>query len=211
MIGTTAIPSSSITIPTSAQDTTAANGDDISVTFWSLLNAGTATITVNAAVSAATRGTISNVASATTTSTESNSTNNTATAPTVVNATAGLTITKSDSPDAVIAGQTLTYTIDVTNSGPSDATTVNLTDNLPDGLKITSVTGVIGSTAIPNSSITIPTSAQDDTAANGDDLTISLGSLIPNVSTTATPTTGSRAALTVVATVLPTTRGTLRT
>src|SRR3954468_9065634 len=44
---------------------------------------------------------------------------------------ADLSITKTDSPDPVVQGNNLTYTIKVTNSGPLDATTVVVTDNLP--------------------------------------------------------------------------------
>lgn len=208
-VGSTAISSGSITIPASAQDTTAANTDDITVAIGSLVDNAIATITVIGVVLPSTRGSLSNVATATTSSNESDNTDNSATATSTVNATSGLTITKTDSPDPVVAGQTVTYTIDVTNSGPSDATTVVLTDNLPDGIKITSVTGTVGSTAIASSAITIPTTAQDDTAANNDDISINVGTLIPNVSSTSTPTTGSRATIQVVATVLGTTRGTL--
>jgi uncharacterized repeat protein (TIGR01451 family) len=44
---------------------------------------------------------------------------------------ADLAITKSDSPDPVIAGNDLTYTVTVTNNGPDAATSVTVTDNLP--------------------------------------------------------------------------------
>src|SRR5205823_1003658 len=44
---------------------------------------------------------------------------------------ADLSVTKSDSPDPVIAGDNLTYTVIVTNNGPYPATSVILTDNLP--------------------------------------------------------------------------------
>jgi len=43
---------------------------------------------------------------------------------------ADIQITKSDSPDPVTAGQSLTYTLIVTNNGPSDAINVTLTDNV---------------------------------------------------------------------------------
>ena len=45
--------------------------------------------------------------------------------------TANLRITKSDSPDPVTVGQTLTYTINVSNLGPNPATGTTVTDRLP--------------------------------------------------------------------------------
>ena len=44
------------------------------------------------------------------------------------NVKADLTITKSSSPDLIIAGKSLTYTINATNSGPSDALNVIITE-----------------------------------------------------------------------------------
>ncbi len=53
--------------------------------------------------------------------------------PTVVEASADLSVTKTDSPDPVVAGNPLTYTIKATNAGPSTAQEVTLTDTLPAG------------------------------------------------------------------------------
>jgi uncharacterized repeat protein (TIGR01451 family) len=47
---------------------------------------------------------------------------------------ADLSINKSDSPDPVIAGNQLDYTIGLHNNGPSDATNVVVTDTLPSGV-----------------------------------------------------------------------------
>lgn len=51
-----------------------------------------------------------------------------------------LSITKTDTPDPVIAGQNLTYTISVTNHGPNTANSVTVTDVLPAGVTLLSTT-----------------------------------------------------------------------
>ena len=55
-----------------------------------------------------------------------------------VTAAADLSITKSGSADPVIAGEDLTYTLVVTNDGPSDATGVVVTDPIPAGTSFVS-------------------------------------------------------------------------
>ena len=58
---------------------------------------------------------------------------------TVLNPDADLTVTKVDSPDPVLVGSPLTYTLQVRNNGPSEATNVQLTDTLPAGTTFVSV------------------------------------------------------------------------
>ena len=60
--------------------------------------------------------------------------NNRSTETTSVNVAADLAIVKDDSADPVIAGTSFSYTIEVTNNGPSDATVVTVSDTLPTGL-----------------------------------------------------------------------------
>ncbi len=57
---------------------------------------------------------------------------------------ADLSIVKSDSPDPVVAGQTLTYTLLVSNAGPSDAASVTVTDTLPAGMTLVAVSSSQG-------------------------------------------------------------------
>ena len=76
------------------------------------------------------------------------SANNNATLTTTVNRITDLSITKTDSPDPVVAGKTLTYTITVKNNGPStilSSDTFKVLDSLPSGFTTTSFTPSAGS------------------------------------------------------------------
>ncbi|MGD8807556.1 MAG: SdrD B-like domain-containing protein, partial [Chloroflexota bacterium] len=64
--------------------------------------------------------------------------NNTFSEETAVIRQVDLTLTKADSPDPVVAGESLTYVLELTNNGPSDATGVTVTDTLPDEVRIAS-------------------------------------------------------------------------
>ena len=57
---------------------------------------------------------------------------------------ADLSINKTDSPDPVVVGKTLTYTIEVVNAGPDNATDVVVTDRLARSLDFVSVTATKG-------------------------------------------------------------------
>lgn len=59
---------------------------------------------------------------------------------TTVEGEAVLSVTKLDSPDPVLAGETLTYTVTASNAGPSNAQQVVLTDALPEGTTFVSAT-----------------------------------------------------------------------
>jgi len=54
---------------------------------------------------------------------------------------ADLSISKSSSPSPLVAGNPVTYTINVSNAGPDPAGLVKVTDNLPSGLTFLSSTG----------------------------------------------------------------------
>ena len=85
-------------------------------------------------------GNITNTASVTGDALDPNSADNSASETTTVTRAADLSLTLSDSPDPTLVESDLTYTLTVTNSGPSDATDVTLTDTLPDGVRLDSST-----------------------------------------------------------------------
>lgn len=57
---------------------------------------------------------------------------------------ADLILSKTDDPDPVTAGQTLTYTLLITNTGPSTASNVVIEDNLPAEVEVVSVSSSSG-------------------------------------------------------------------
>ncbi len=65
----------------------------------------------------------------------------------VVTPQADLTVQQSDDPDPVAGGDALTYSVDVFNFGPLDATGFTLTDTLPAGVSFVSATPGQGSCA----------------------------------------------------------------
>ena len=67
---------------------------------------------------------------------------------------ADLAVTKGGAPDPIIEGDNLTYTLNVTNSGPSGATNVTLTDPLPTGVTFVSATSAQGSCSNASGTVT---------------------------------------------------------
>ncbi|HEX9636809.1 MAG TPA: DUF11 domain-containing protein [Acidobacteriota bacterium] len=111
------------------------------------------TIVVNVNASAADGGMITNMATATSDTADANTGNNTGTATTTVDRQADLSVAKSDDPDPVAPGANLTYTIEVSNAGPSNATSVTLTDLVPAGTSFVSMTPP-GGWMCPNMTVT---------------------------------------------------------
>ena len=88
---------------------------------------------------------LSNTASISSTpAADPNGANNAATDIDSVNGTADLSIVKIDSADPVVPGQAFTYTLTVTNNGPSDASTVQVSDTVPAQFTVTNVTSPSG-------------------------------------------------------------------
>ena len=67
---------------------------------------------------------------------------------------ADLSVAKSDAPDPVATGGNITYTIDVTNPGPSNAASVTLSDTIPASTTFVSLTPSAGWSCSGTSTIT---------------------------------------------------------
>ena len=107
-----------------------------------VLDSGSSATTTIEVIPTAT-GTITNTASVTGDVSDPDSENNIAVQDTTVGG-ADLEVTKGDDPDPVLVGETLTYTIVVTNHGPSTST-AELTDTLPASVTFVSATSTAGS------------------------------------------------------------------
>ncbi len=108
-----------------------------------------ALITLNVTAAGTASGTISNTATITN---ADGTVSNTET--TVINPNFDLTISKTDAVTQIAAGQNLTYTIIVTNSGPSTATAITVTDVLPSQLTFVSATSTSGTFSNNNGTVT---------------------------------------------------------
>jgi uncharacterized repeat protein (TIGR01451 family)/LPXTG-motif cell wall-anchored protein len=116
------------TCNTSGQTVTCTNPDNLA----SGADAPVLLMTVQLASSAGT-GMYTNTADVHSSTPDPNSENNIANDVVNTVADADLSIVKTHTGDAVI-GQTVTYTLTVTNNGPSDATKVSISDNMPSSL-----------------------------------------------------------------------------
>ncbi|MFQ5796053.1 MAG: CARDB domain-containing protein, partial [Candidatus Bipolaricaulia bacterium] len=113
-------------------------GGTVTCDLGTLANGTSATVKIVVAPTAV--GKIVNTATVSANETDPDDTNNSASADTTVNlAEADLAVTETDTPDLVMVGGDLTYTVTVTNNGPSDATGGTLTHTLPGSVTLVSV------------------------------------------------------------------------
>ena len=167
---------------TSSQGTVSQTGGTVTVNVGNLSTGATATATILVTVNSGTQGTITNTAVIAGNEPDPDLSNNTASVTTMVGAQVNLSIAKSASPNPVIAGQSLSYTLTASDLGPSDATGVTVTDTLPAG-----VTYASGS------------SSQGSVSQSGGTVTVNLGNLHAGAAATAT----------ILVSVNPSTRGTI--
>jgi uncharacterized repeat protein (TIGR01451 family) len=145
----------------SSQGSVSEAGGTVTANLGSLTNGGIATISI--VVTPTASGTLTNAASVAASETDPSTGNNSATQTTVVDPSVDLAITKAGLPDPVPVNSNLTYTITVTNLGPSSATGVTVTDSLPAGVSFVSANSSQGSTMESGGTVT----AQLGALANG--------------------------------------------
>ncbi len=150
--------------------------------------AGTVTYTVTANVSASASGTLKNTATVTAPSgvTDSNQANNSATDTDTLTPQADLAVSNDDGATAAVPGSATTYTIVVSNAGPSSATAAAVADTLPASVDSGSWTA---------------------TASSGS--SVAAGSGSGSIATTATLLPGGSATYTLVANLDASATGTL--
>ncbi|MFL6248701.1 MAG: hypothetical protein ACJ74H_21940 [Thermoanaerobaculia bacterium] len=124
---------------------TAAGSGDINQ-LVNLAAAGTATFSVTGTIDPSATGTLDNTVTITPPAgaDDSNPANNSATDSDALAASADLSVTKTSTQTTYVPGGTLTYTIAVTNAGPSDATDVTVEDVLPANTTFASLTAAAG-------------------------------------------------------------------
>jgi uncharacterized repeat protein (TIGR01451 family) len=118
------------------------SGGTVTCNMGTLAPSGTALVTITGAVASGTaNGTmLTNTSSVSSTTPDPNAADNTDSDTTTVATSADLDLSLVAVPEPVVIGGIVTYTLTVTNNGPSDASSVTLTDTLPAGVSFLAVT-----------------------------------------------------------------------
>ncbi|MEO8476123.1 MAG: DUF11 domain-containing protein, partial [Actinomycetota bacterium] len=147
------------------------SGGTVTWALGSILAGDRVTVQVVVAVDAAATGSLTNTAGVTATTTDADPSNDSDSEGTALDSVADLAILK-EGPASFAPGGSFTYTMSITNDGPSDALDVVLTDPLPDGLAFVSA-----SDAGVESGGTVTWNL--GTIANGDVVVVSLRVRVP--------------------------------
>lgn len=131
------------------------------------------TITANVKANVPNGTSINNTANVSSGTPDPVSSNNTSTHTANISTSSDLTITKTANKNEVVAGESLVYTITVTNNGPSNALDVLVTDNISSELTLTSADATLGNFIYPNWNI--------GTLTHGSSATLTLNTMVADV------------------------------
>jgi len=171
----------------------ARSGTTVSCRIPSLAGGASATITL--IVKPTMPGNIANNANVAANEPDTNISNNSSTESTTINASSDLKVTVTDGKTTIAAGQKDTYTIKVTNAGPSNVTGVAVVDNFPAIFTAVTVTATgtngasgftVSGTGNINDTVTLPAGSSVTYKATGK-LSFSASGTLSNTATVAPP------------------------
>jgi uncharacterized repeat protein (TIGR01451 family) len=138
-----------------SQGTLATNAQSVGGILGSLDAGSNATVTVVVLPGIGAAGQITSTASVSATENDLNLANNTVAVISTVNLpVADLGLSQTVTPEPAVVGFNLTYTLTVTNRGPGAGLNAVLTDNLPAGLNLVSVTPSVGTATSQGNTVT---------------------------------------------------------
>jgi uncharacterized repeat protein (TIGR01451 family) len=173
-------------VPSAGSSVAATSGTGNIATTVTLLPGGSVTFTAVAHISASATGTLTNTATVAVPPGDNTPADNSATDTDTLTPQADLAITKTDKVTSVVPGTSTTYTIVVSNAGPSTAVAQAVTDNFPSAITAVSWTAV-------------PSAGSSVAASSGTD----------NIATTVTLLPGGSVTFTAVAQISASATGTL--
>lgn len=138
---------------TPSQGTADISGNTVIFNFGSLTNSGRATASI--VVIPIAEGSITAMAVARANQLDPQIANNTAIATTVVGPAADLVVTMTDLPDPVVVRSNWTYSITVTNNGPSPASGAVVNHTLPSGVNVVSTSTTLGVISAGGNSVSV--------------------------------------------------------
>ncbi len=140
---TDALPAGVTFVSASSTQGTCSGITTVTCSIGTLANGAAATATI--VVNPTSPGTLTNTATVSAAEGDPNTANNSASAITVVGASADVKLAKTASPASIGVGNNVTYTVLVSNAGPSNATNVMVTDVLPAQTMFVSASSTQGS------------------------------------------------------------------
>lgn len=138
---TSTVPPAGVCAPLSTGPVT-----DVTITCTDTVLPVGARNTIRVTFTAANAGDVNDTATVSSSTPDPDSSNNVAVGRVSFSAVADLSLTKTDSPDPVIAGTNLAYRVEVRNNGPSTAANVVIKDSLPALVSFQSATPSAGGT-----------------------------------------------------------------